>query len=217
MNKWFKKYFIEKFAESYCTGVFSDELDKLGYRKQVITGWNMNNSGLRMFGRARTVVLETMETDDERISKGLGFHASLDDGDVLIVKGSHDYAYFGELMTRLSVRKELAGTIIDGLTRDSYYTQQVEYPVFAKGYSPVDIKGRGRVGDLDVEVEIQGVKIAPGDFLFGDSDAVVVIPANIMETALDKFNECVEQEEATKKLIFDGTTTEDILRLVKEF
>lgn len=120
-------------------------------------------------------------------------------------------------MTRLSVRKKLAGTIIDGLTRDTYYTQQVEYPIFAKGYSPVDIKGRGRVGDLDVEVEVQGVKIAPGDFIFGDNDAVVVIPSNLVEPAIPKFNECVKQEEATKKMIFNGTSTEDVLRLVKEF
>lgn len=217
MNQLWRKWFLEQYLEVYCSGVFSDTLDKMGHRHQVSAGWQMNNPRLRLFGRARTVVLETVETDDERIAKGLGFHAGLEAGDVLVVKGSTEYAYFGELMTRLSLRKELAGTVIDGLTRDSYYTQQVAYPIFAKGYTPVDIKGRGRVGDVDVPVEIDGIKLNPGDYLFGDNDALVVIPADIMETESHRFNEAVEQEDATKKMIFDGTSIEDILKIVKEF
>lgn len=218
MNEtWFSKFFIERFKETYCSGVFSDELDKMGFRHQVVSRWYMNNPRLRMFGRVRTITLETIETSDERIAKGLGFHASLDEGDVLVVKGSHDYAYFGELMTRLSLRKGLAGTIIDGLTRDSFYTQGVNYPIFAKGYTPTDIKGRGRVGETDVEFKIDGVLFRPGDFVFGDNDAVVLIPKEQMDDGAKRFNAAVEQEEATKRMIFDNTSIEDILRIVKEF
>lgn len=216
-EKWFSKFFLDRYRETYCTGVFSDELDKMGFPKQVVSGWSMNNSRLRMFGRVRTVTLETVETDDEQIAKGLGFHASLEEGDVLVVKGSHEYAYFGELMTRLSVRKKLAGTVIDGLTRDSYYTQGVDYPIFAKGYTPTDIKGRGRVGETDVDVMIEGVEFCPGDFVFGDNDAVVLIPSKLIADGVKRFNAAVEQEEATKKLIFEDTSIEDILRIVKEF
>ena len=216
-DKWFKKYLLKAYFETYCSGIFSDELDKMGFRLQVISGWAMNNPRLRMFGRVRTVTLETIETNDECIAKGLGFHASLNAGDVLVVKGSHDYAYFGELMTRLSLRKELAGTIIDGLTRDSYYTQGVDYPIFAKGYTPTDIKGRGRVSETDVEIEVDGVVLKPNDFVFGDNDAVVVIPADQIDEAVVHFNETAKQEEDTKKMIFDGTSIDDILRIVKEF
>jgi hypothetical protein len=38
-----------------------------------------------------------------------------------------------------------------------------------------------------------------------------------MDKAVEHFNEAAKQEEDTKKMIFDGTSIEDILRLVKEF
>ena len=62
-------------------------------------------------------------------SKGLGFHASLNAADVLVVKGSHEYAYL-RINDTIVASERIAGTIIDGLTRDSYYTQGVDYPIF---------------------------------------------------------------------------------------
>lgn len=217
MNSLWKSCLLDAHPEEYCSGIFSDVLDKLGYRKQVISGWKLNHSRARMFGRARTLVLETIETDDERIRDGLGFLVGLNESDILVVKGSMEYAYFGELMTRLSMRTGLSGTVIDGLTRDTFYTQQQEYPVFAKGYTPVDIKGRGRVKGHSVPVEIDGVLIRPGDVLFGDSDAVVVIPSDVFLEALPRFNAAVLEEVKTKKLIFNNTSIDDILKFVKEF
>lgn len=217
MNNLFRKYFLNEFAESYCTGVFSDELDKLGHRHQIISGWKMNNPRLRMFGRVRTLSIETILTSDERISKGLGFLVGLDEGDVLLVKGSHEFAYFGELMSRLSIRSKLAGVVVDGLTRDTYCTQQIDLPIFAKGYTSVDIKGRGCIGEVDVPVVVDGVEVLPGDFIFGDNDSIALIPQSVFEEALPRFNDAVREEETTKKMILDGTTIKDILEIVKEF
>lgn len=216
-NYWFKKFFIEEFSESYSSGVFSDELDKLGYNKQVINNWKINNSKNRLFGRVRTLTLETVKTSNEEIGKGLGFLSSLDSGDILVVSGSNEYAYFGELMTRISIQNNLGGTIIDGLTRDTYYTQDSQYPVFAKNYSPVDIKGRGRVNELDVTIEIDGVSICCGDYVYGDSDAVVVIPQGILHKEHGKFNEVVKQEEDIKRMINDNKSITEILQITKEF
>ena len=50
------------------------------------------------------------------------------------------------------------------------------FPVFHGGIAPLDSKGRGRVMALDVPVRCAGVKVAPGDLIFGDADGVVVIP-----------------------------------------
>lgn len=217
MNELFRRNFSEEYLETFCSGVFSDTLDKLGYRSQVCSGWMMNKPNLRLFGRVRTLTLETVETPDERISVGLGFLAGLQPDDVLVVKGSDTFAYFGELMSRLSQRIGLAGVVIDGLTRDTYYTQQIDLPIFARGYTPVDIKGRGRVSEVDVPVTIQGVKVSPGDIVFGDSDALVYMPAQMFETALPAIRDAVITEERTKEMIFKGTTIEDILKIVKEF
>ena len=46
-DKWFKKYFLEQYFETYCSGIFSDELDKLGFRHQVISGWAMKQPKIK--------------------------------------------------------------------------------------------------------------------------------------------------------------------------
>ncbi len=217
MNKLFKSLFGEKHLEEYCSGVFSDELDKLGYKNQVVSNWKLNNSNLRLFGKVRTLMLETIETNDERINKGLGFLGSLDTDDVLLVKGSNDYAYFGELMSRLSQEIGLAGAIIDGLTRDTFYTQNIELPILAKGYTPVDIKGRGRVDETDITVNVESVKVKPGDYVFADNDAVVFIPATIIGNLIPKVLEAVEEEAEIKVKIKNGTPISEILLKHKSF
>ena len=217
MNDLFTRFFGKAYLEDYCSGVFSDELDILGYRSQVTNGFTLNNSRLRCFGRVRTLALEEMETDDERISLGLGFLGKMAPDEVLVVKGSMDFAYFGELMTRLSMRGGLAGAVIDGLTRDTYFTQTANLPVFAKGYSPKDIKGRGRVASVDEPVTIDGTKFTSGDYLFADCDAVVAIPAAVIEPLAAVCRASVEEEQNIKKMIADGMSVDDILANVKAF
>ncbi|HEC1750213.1 TPA: RraA family protein [Campylobacter lari] len=216
-NKEFSNFFNLKFLNEYCSGIFSDELDKLGYKNQVINGLLINKSSLRMFGKIRTLVIETIDTPDENIKMGLNFLASLNNGEILFVKGSNEFAYFGELMSRLSQEIGLSGIVVDGLTRDTFYTQNINLPIFAKGYSPKDIKGRGRVKEVDVDFFIDNIKISSGDYIFGDNDACVILPKNIISELAKKINIAVEEEYNIKQMIFDGKTISDILQVAKEF
>ena len=216
-NKLAQKCFIERCIQEYCTGIFSDELDKLGYKKQVSSDWRLNNQSLRIFGKARTIEIEEIETKDERISIGLNFLANLQQDEVLLVKGSYSFAYFGELMTRLSREIGINGAIIDGLTRDTYYTQTTNFPVFAKGYTPVDIKGRGRVKAIDIPIKVDGIEVCSGDIIFADSDAVVFVPKNIFSELLPYINKAAEEEYEIKEKIKAGTSIKEILLKHKEF
>ena len=210
------KEFKKEFDEEYCSGVFSDELDLLGYRDQVVDNW-VCNSNSRLFGKVRTLTLKEIETDDEKISRGLGFLASLKSGEVLFVKGSDSFAYFGELMTRLSVEIGISGAVIDGLTRDTFYTQTVDFPVYAKGYTPRDIKGRGRVEETDIEVILENISVKPNDYIFADSDALVVIPQSIYKELMLKVNGACLEEKEIKNKISSGVSVKDILLNHKSF
>ena len=216
-NQLFKKYFKTTYFEEYVSGVFSDELDKLGYRNQVVNGWLLNNAKLRVFGQVRTLTLETLETSDERIEKGLGFLSELGPNEVFLVGGSMEYAYFGELMSRLSQEVGLEGVIIEGLTRDSFYTQNIDLPIYSKGYTPKDIKGRGRVNEIDVTVDVDGLNINPGDFVFGDIDALVFIPQDIIDKLSKKVDEAVIEEHQIKEKLNKGVPIKEILLNHKSF
>lgn len=200
------------------SGMFSDSLDKLGFVNQVITGLACNVSRPKFFGTVRTVELEEMDTDDERIGMGLGFLEALEKGEILFVKGSMRFAYFGELMTRLSVRQGLEGVFIDGLTRDSDYTlTEKNLPIFCRGYSPVDIKGRGRVAQIDSVFEIDGVSVAPGQYSFADNDAIVIVPQGIEIELEALIRATVDAEEDIVDRISSGESVCSILKHHDEF
>lgn len=216
-NVEFKRFFSDENLEEFCSGVFSDELDKLGYKNQVINGFKLNKSSNRMFGKIRTLLIETIQTADENIKKGLGFLSGLGNGEVLFVKGSDEFAYFGELMSRLSMEIGLSGVVIDGLTRDSYFTQNIDLGIFCKGYSPKDIKGRGRVLDTDCEIKVKALSINSGDYVFGDSDAIVIIPQSTMKDLAINVLSAVKEEVRIKELIRQGISVNELLKSVKEF
>ena len=213
----FESVFGFEMSEDFCSGVFSDELDQLGLKQQVVAGYQLNNPNLRGFGPIRTIKLETVETDDERIDLGLGFLDTLNPGDFLVVEGSSKFAYFGELMTRLSIRAGLSGVAIDGLTRDSYFTQKATLPVFAQGYSPVDIKGRGRVQAVDVSVRFGGLSVSPGDYIYGDNDALVFVPKGCVQDLRPRIAAGEKEEARIKDLIRQNVGISDILKQVKSF
>ena len=198
------------------SGMFSDELDKMGYRDQVVTGMKLNNNS-KIYGKVKTILIETLETDDENIKTGLGFLGTLDKGDILCVQGSKDFAYFGELMTRLSTRQGIEGVVIDGLTRDSHYTRDATLPIYTMGYSPKDIKGRGRVKDTNVPIMIGGKKVTPGDYIFGDSDGIVIIPHQLHQELETRIENVLQNEQNIKTDIRTGKSVNYILENYKEF
>ncbi|MGW8181348.1 MAG: RraA family protein, partial [bacterium] len=101
-------------------------------------------------------------------------------------------APWGELMSTATRARGGLGAIVDGLIRDSLRIIEMKFPVFCSGLRPIDSKGRGRVVDCDVPVKVGGVKVQPGDIVFGDNDGVVVVPSeceqDVFEKALDKVN-----------------------------
>ena len=201
-----------------CSGMFSDILDSLGYKSQVIIGWNSNIIPTRFIGRARTMKLITKNTDDERINIGLNFIGSIKDDEILLIEGSMEFAYFGEMMTRLSNRQGYQGVIIDGLTRDTIYTHSVsKFPILAKGYSPVDIKGRGRVEETDKTIKIGQCDVQKGDLVFADYDGVVIIPKEIEQEVMNLLKEVLIEEDRIIELINNGISIEEMLKSVKAF
>lgn len=206
-------------TDKLCSGLFSDVMDRMGYKNQIIIGMMRNKDTVSFIGRARTVLIETKDTDNENIRMGLSFLGDCKKGEILIVKGSEKFAYFGELMTKLSTQIGIEGVVIDGLTRDTNYThsREVGLPILAKGYSPVDIKGRGRVKQTDVEIEVDEIKISPGDLIYADNEAVCIIPKEIEHEVINKVKEKMEDEDRISKLIAANITVEELLNQVTEF
>jgi 4-hydroxy-4-methyl-2-oxoglutarate aldolase len=210
MYSWIYKY--------ACTGMFSDELDKMGFPQQVITGLRPNNPQLKFYGRIRTFGFEIVETKDDNLTQQLNFVENLSPGEILCVEGSSQFAYFGEMMSRIAARQKLGGVIIGGVTRDSPYTQNLtELLIFSDGYSPRDLKGRGRVRGTDIQVNIKGVPVNPGDWAFGDNDGIVIIPEQLRLELGQRIIQVIKEEAKIVNALDSGVSMEELLKKHKEF
>src|SRR5206468_10412102 len=101
-------------------------------------------------------------------------------GDVVIVdaSGSHMNAVLGDLVCTKAKHRGIAGFVIDGLVRDLPGIAALDFPVFARGTSPIGPLHRGP-GEINYSICCGGVVINPGDVVVGDAMGVVVIPQGI--------------------------------------
>ncbi len=141
---------------------------------------------------------------------GLMFEAldSLKPNEIYVATGSSPrYALWGELMSTRAIHLKAAGAVVDGFCRDSAGILALNFPCFSHGTYAQDQGPRGKVVDYGVPVEIGGVRIRPGDILFGDRDGVLVIPKEAEEEAIAKAFEKVATENKVRIAIQNGMST----------
>jgi RraA family protein len=117
-------------------------------------------------------------------------HKSLDvlePGDVVIVDagGSSMNAVLGDLVSTKAKHRGAVGFIVDGLVRDLPNIAEIDFPVFARGTSPIGPLHRGP-GEINYAICCGGVVVQPGDIIVGDSMGVVVIPQGIAVELLER-------------------------------
>ena len=121
-------------------------------------------------------------------------------GHVLVVdcRGDARVASGGQiLMTRLMVRGA-AGMVSDGGIRDAGPIAEMAMPVYCAGPSaPLNLVHH-HATDINVPIACGGVAVYPGDLIVGDTDGVVVIPAELAEQVA---KDAAEQEEMERFLL----------------
>jgi len=194
----------------------SDVLDHLAAGFVGPASWTPPR-GLRtepIFGRIRILIaadqylgippVETQEWTD--------WWCSLKPGEIVWVKGSMDWAFWGELCTVTAIKVGLAATVVDGLTRDTRRVAALKYPVFSRGYSGRDIDGRGYVVALDADAPTDGGIVRTGDWAFLDWDGVAVIYADRAEKVVEEVRVRADAEEALSVRIQDAADLGEVLR-----
>jgi regulator of RNase E activity RraA len=102
------------------------------------------------------------------------------------------------------------GCIIDGHTRDALKIMEMGFPLFCTGFRPVDSSYRSTVIAYDVPVTVGGVRIEPGDIVFGDFDGIVVIPQGILPEVVTRAVEKVKSENHTRDMLREGALLREV-------
>jgi regulator of ribonuclease activity A len=88
--------------------------------------------------------------------------------------GSLRRALVGGNLGAAAVRNGWAGIVVDGCVRDCAELAQCEIGVRALAAMPLASDKRG-TGERDVPVQVAGVWVRPGEWLYADEDGIVVM------------------------------------------
>ncbi len=116
----------------------------------------------------------------------------------------HEVAMMGELPALALTARGVLGNVVDGGSRDTDLVLEQGFPVFCSFLTPSEIVERWITHSYSEPVDIGGVTICTGDWLLGDRDGVVVIPAEIVEEVLTKTEEVVATESEMRHALVSG-------------
>jgi regulator of RNase E activity RraA len=196
-----------------------DVLDKLGYLHQFISP-NIKpvSNDMVVIGRAMPVLEadvyaeQVIGSQNALMSKpfGIMFEAldSLKPNEVYICSGSSPrYALWGGLMSLRAVKLGAAGAVLDGCSRDTDEIENLNFPTFSLGTYAQDQGPRGKVIDYRVPIEFNGVKVNPGDIVYGDRDGVLIIPQEIEAEAFEGAIKKARGEQHVREALENGMST----------
>jgi 4-hydroxy-4-methyl-2-oxoglutarate aldolase len=199
---------LDMMRESLYAAVICDVLDAAGYPNQSPrVPFGVMTVRQTLVGRCKTTLWSDMaHADPKPYELELAAVDSCRADDVLIAAagGSARSGIWGELLTTAARNQGCVGAIVDGMVRDVAKMRALQFPVFARGTCIYDSKDRQRVIDLDVPVEIDGVRFSPGDLVVADEDGIVVVPRTIEEQIVRSAWEKVHAENEVRDAIKAG-------------
>lgn len=173
--------------ERLSSALLADVLDALGHRHSALPAEVRPLSpSWRVCGRAATLSAVSVAAEPARpYEVEMACIDALKPGEVLVAttNGDRSSALWGELLSTACQARGAAGVVIDGLTRDAARILAMGYPVFAAGYCPLDSKGRLDCVGHGEPIRVGSCVVHPGDWVFGDIDGLVVVPAALAEEA----------------------------------
>lgn len=92
-------------------------------------------------------------------------------------------AVLGDIICTKARHRGIAGFIVDGLVRDMPGVEPLDFPVFARGTTPVGPLHRGP-GEINCPISCGGVVVNPGDVIVADVSGIVVVPQGWAEDVL---------------------------------
>lgn len=160
----------------------------------------MHDKGV-LAGPALTV--RTRPGDNLMLQKALDVAAP---GDVVVLDAGGDLtrALMGEMMLLHAINRGIAGLVLNCAIRDVDAFKEQNLPAYAAGITHRGPYRQGP-GEINVPVTLDGMIIEPGDLILGDSDGVLSVPFDELESVLAAARDKQAAEDRTIAQIRAGT------------
>lgn len=212
----------ERLKRLYTAAVY-DIMDEMGLPNQCLDlSIKPLDRGMRIAGPAFTIacaadVRVDWEYENDEVKRFTFFRRMYRGCVVLVSAGGENRAgHWGELMSMSSRARGAVGVVLDGGIRDGNILMEMDgWPVFTRYLSPIESKGRSRIRAIEEPIAVAGslssqVRVNPGDWIFGDMDGVLVIPAALVEEVLRRAEEIGSIEDQVREEIRNGADVTEV-------
>ena len=200
------------------SGIVSDVMDELGITGVVgASVLKPTIAGSRIVGPALTVrnivqrehVYEAARRHVNKMAEFEAHNLALP-GDVLVIDGVAGISNMGGISAQTGKRQGEAGAVVFGGVRDVAHSRRVGYPVWATEVTPVTGKWRIETIEINGEIVVADIRVAPGDIVFADDTGVCFVPRARAAEVLAFAKRKSAAEEAKCKAIDDGVIVADL-------
>jgi len=165
-----------------------------------------------LFGPAVTIAYMPVRKDlmdPEKHSLGPAFYRAIGDEDptgkvlVMASNGYPDASLGGGTKLSRVRNHNMAGILCDGQLRDYEELNSYDFAVYCKGET---VRAGGNEIQpylTNVPACVAGVTVVPGDYVFAQGSAAVIIPAASAEEILTKAREIMEKMDQVKEFLVD--------------
>ena len=180
----------------------SDALDRLGIDGQCLSIMPLGRH-FKLAGPAFTIRMLPVGLSGGSVGDYIDDVAP---GQIVVIAndGRVDATVWGDILTLVAHRQGVGGTVIDGVCRDVDRSIELNYPLFARANTMRTGKDRVTADAYNVTVQIAGVRIAPGDWIVGDADGIIAIPAVRLDEVIETACMIAEAEERIRRAVLDG-------------
>jgi regulator of RNase E activity RraA len=197
----------DRLAACY-TGAVHDVLRELGHDDFVLPqDIKAIAPGTRLAGPVWTVEgrIDRTRSRDETLLGWCTLLARAPSGHVVVCQpNNREIALMGELSAQTLKARGVLGYVVDGGSRDTDLVLEQGFPVFCAFLTPADIVRRWMPERYGEPVRIGGVTIRTGDWLLGDRDGVVIIPADRVEDVVTRTEAVVATESDMRRSLIGG-------------
>lgn len=200
------------------SGLISDVMDELGITGVVgASVLKPTIAGARIVGPALTVrnivqrehVYEAARRHVNKMAEFEAHNLALP-GDVIVIDGVAGISNMGGISAQTGKRQGESGAVVFGGVRDVAHSRRVEYPVWATEVTPITGKWRIETVEINGEIVLADIRVAPGDIVFADDTGVCFIPRARAAEVLALATRKSAAEEAKCKAIDDGVSVADL-------
>lgn len=187
------------------SGQISDAMEVLNLRRAVVVGMTLLGAPNTKFVGPASTIRQVPKAGDDSHELASTRHRELSrgkaaPGDVIVVDvgGRVDVASWGEYHGYHCKENGIVGVVIDGATRDAPEIREFGFPTFVRGFSPVKSRWDLKSADVNGPVSLGNITVNPGDIVFADETAIVIVASSLKEQVLAKAIEIRNDEERLK-------------------